>query len=1027
MDKKFEKDFRNPSTKYRSCPFWAWNTRLDVEELIRQIDAFKKMGFGGFYMHSRIGLDTEYLGDEFFDAVRACTRRAKELGMFAELYDEDLWPSGIAGGLITESSPKYRKKAILFSKNDYSENENYDLFARFSIAFDESGRAISYSPLEVDLPRGGEKWSAYIYTVPDRLPHQTPPQGDVMDREGLAKFIEVTHEKYAREIGDEFGKTVRAMFTDEPTTESVFFKKLYMPAGGDEVSCPYTRGLEDVFDEKYGFDLKICLPELFFDFGEGKNLVRYYFRRLVSELFCENYFTQIYDWCESHGLDFTGHILFEETLALQGRASGDPMLLYSKLHIPGMDLLFDEVQYNVAKQVQSVVRQLGKKGMMSELYGVTGWDFDFRGYKFQGDWQAALGVTHRVPHLSWLSMEGGTKRDYPASIGVQSPWWQEYFVIEDHFARVNTALTRGEAVVNIGVIHPIESYWIAMGDDLSTAEIRAMLDEKFSLIASLLLENQLDFDYISESLLERDTETAVESLCIGKMRYHTVIVPHLLCLRKTTVAFLEQLSKNGGRVIFTSDRPVCIDGGREDDEKLKTLYENSLRLPLDGQLIAALEVEREVKIENNTGRKMLYHLRREGDERWLFAAFSEKCAGDLSVYQKHGDEESNRNETFVKIKGEYLPTLCDTLTGELKPIHHTVSDGFTEVRAELWGSDSLLLHLAPAKGESGYDKDKVQVVGEERELVCASASPDEPNLLLLDCAEYSFDGEEYYPRKNILKIDREYRTKLGIPYRWSYDRAQPWRSRTAGDTCPENYLYLRFRIQSEIEYEGAELALEGIDRTAVRFNGDEVDMTDVGYYVDKSIRKISLPKIKKGENLLEMKIKIICSNIKGAESCYLLGNFGVRVKGSEARIVEMDNNVDFVSTKELEMPFYGGNLIYESHVTLDEDCRLTVKLPEYKGALVRVYLDGEDMGYVCFAPYTLELGVVKKGGHKLSFKLYGNRYNTFGSLHYKKEKIGELPAMWQPDPPFETHGYLLRDVGILKSPKLIIFHNEARK
>ena len=55
MVKKFEKEFRDPSSEYRSCPFWAWNTRLDKEELIRQIDAFKKMGFGGFYMHSRIG------------------------------------------------------------------------------------------------------------------------------------------------------------------------------------------------------------------------------------------------------------------------------------------------------------------------------------------------------------------------------------------------------------------------------------------------------------------------------------------------------------------------------------------------------------------------------------------------------------------------------------------------------------------------------------------------------------------------------------------------------------------------------------------------------------------------------------------------------------------------------------------------------------------------------------------------------------------------------------------------------------
>ena len=91
-----------------------------------------------------------------------------------------------------------------------------------------------------------------------------------------------------------------------------------------------------------------------------------------------------------------------------------------------------------------------------EECGVTGWDFDFRGHKFHADWQAALGVTLRVLHLSWVSMKGSAKRDYPASISYQSPWYTEFSYIEDHIARLNTVLTRGKPIVNIGVIHPIE-------------------------------------------------------------------------------------------------------------------------------------------------------------------------------------------------------------------------------------------------------------------------------------------------------------------------------------------------------------------------------------------------------------------------------------------------------------------------------------------------------------------------------------------------------------------------------------------
>ena len=95
-------------------------------------------------------------------------------------------------------------------------------------------------------------------------------------------------------------------------------------------------------------------------------------------------------------------------------------------------------QFLSAKQCQSAVHQYGREAMLAELYGVTNWDFDFRGHKFQGDWLAALGVTVRVPHLSWVSMAGEAKRDYPASISYQSPWHTEYRYIEDHFARLNT-------------------------------------------------------------------------------------------------------------------------------------------------------------------------------------------------------------------------------------------------------------------------------------------------------------------------------------------------------------------------------------------------------------------------------------------------------------------------------------------------------------------------------------------------------------------------------------------------------------
>ena len=69
-DREWEESFKNPPAKYRGAPFWAWNGVLDQEILKKQIDDFEKMGFGGFHIHSRIGLATEYLGEEFMKHVK---------------------------------------------------------------------------------------------------------------------------------------------------------------------------------------------------------------------------------------------------------------------------------------------------------------------------------------------------------------------------------------------------------------------------------------------------------------------------------------------------------------------------------------------------------------------------------------------------------------------------------------------------------------------------------------------------------------------------------------------------------------------------------------------------------------------------------------------------------------------------------------------------------------------------------------------------------------------------------------------
>jgi hypothetical protein len=93
---QLEKEFVNPSAPFRSKPFWAWNDKLEEPELRRQIRLFREMGFGGFFMHSRVGLKTPYLSKEWFDLVRSCIDEAKKTGLLEQFATQNPKHEGAA-------------------------------------------------------------------------------------------------------------------------------------------------------------------------------------------------------------------------------------------------------------------------------------------------------------------------------------------------------------------------------------------------------------------------------------------------------------------------------------------------------------------------------------------------------------------------------------------------------------------------------------------------------------------------------------------------------------------------------------------------------------------------------------------------------------------------------------------------------------------------------------------------------------------------------------------------------------------
>lgn len=996
---EFDPDlFKNPTSEYRGAPFWSWNCKLDEKMLLKQIEYLKEMGFGGFHMHSRHGMNTEYLSDEFMKMIRVCVEKAKQEGMLAWLYDEDKWPSGFAGGYVTKN-PVYRRKYLVLSEKPVpfvSKEEGIEkglpyLVTCFDIFLNADGTLKSYRQIGEDEEAAGVKRYAYVITDENEM------MVDIYSAEAIRSFIQITHERYKEVVGDEFDKTIPAIFTDEPNFDRML--PLKTSDTHADMVLSWTVDFAETYRQAYGEDLIAKIPELVWELADGRvSVARYHFHDHRCERFTTAFVDQIGAWCDKNGIALTGHMLAEETLYAQTVTLGEAMRAYRSMAIPGMDLLCNTLEPATAKQAQSSVHQYGREAMISELYGVTNWDFDFRGHKYQGDWQAALGVTIRTPHLSWMTMKGAAKRDFPASIHYQSPWYNAYSYVEDHFARLNTVLTLGKPVVRVGMLHPIESYWLHYGPVASTAAVRERQDSRFQNAIEWLLTGMVDFDFISESQLPMQCGEVSDILQVGQMAYSTVIVPGCETIRRSTFDILNRFVENGGKLIFMGDCPTLIDALPTDE--VRSLYDRSIQVDFDKEAVLnALREERTAEIITPEGlpvTSLIHTFREDGDSRWLFLAH-------LHMTQK--PDVPTSEQVRIILPNEYTVSLYDTLDGTVKPIEYETRSGKTYIDKELYSQDTLLLRLTKGQGayhEANVPKQLLQTIYFKEKV---AFEREEKNVYLMDMAAFSLDGGKQHAPEEMRRIDAFCRDFVGEELTDS--GLQPWR---LPEETIEHFVELTFTVFSKAQINQVWIA--GEEAEEIRLNGRPLTLTPTGYYVDESIHVFEAGMLCEGENIITVKAPI--GKRTTLENYYLLGDFDVAVNGCDKVIMSPSRAIHFGDITRQGMPFYGGNLVYKTEIETP-DCDVSVCVSRYRGALVQVFLDDKEAKIV-YEPYKAVFRNVAAGKHTLVCKVFGNRINTFGGLHncgYTNWFGGNI---WYTKGAEWSYEYVLKETGILSSP-----------
>ncbi len=512
--------------RYKPIPFWSWNAKLEPDELCRQIDWMKENGIGGYFMHARGGLKTEYLSEEWMQCIGACGDHGEATGMDSWIYDENGWPSGFAGGKLLDDP------------------ENCDCYLEHTSGAFDPAATVSYRVTEDRLIRvsadgGGEYFNVYV--------RRSASTADILNPEVVDKFLELTHRAYKKRFGDDFKQKFRGFFTDEPQ---------YQRWG-----TPYTTVLEDYFRQTYDVDIFDQLGLLFLK-KEGYRTFRYRYWKAMQELMLRAFAEMTYNWCEENGVEMTGHYVEEGGLGFQMACCAGIMPFYEFEHIPGIDWLGRTTNNELAaRQVTSVAAQLGRRQILTESFGCCGWDVTPTDLKRILDFQFVGGVNLLCHHLMPYAEYGQRKRDYPAHYSAVNPWVRRDFKTFNQYAtRLGYMIAESDEAVNVAVLHPIRSvYFDYQRDEGESGESVSKYNHVFLNDLRSMSQYGVNYHLVDETLLARHGFVDGAQIGCGKCRYDYLVLPHVRTMDNTTEKLLKAFVENGGKVLIFGEKPTYLE------------------------------------------------------------------------------------------------------------------------------------------------------------------------------------------------------------------------------------------------------------------------------------------------------------------------------------------------------------------------------------------------------------------------------------------------------------------------------------
>lgn len=572
----------------RPIAFWSLNHELNEEELAWQIEQMAQKGLGGFIMHPRSGLLIPYMSERWLDLIEFAVKEAEKYGMAAWLYDEDPYPSGIAGGQVIADHPEYRAQSLCVSekkiigpallemdvplekvvfaqavrleggeiveridirnqagllRTDWKRQRQYNTYypTTYSEAIPQY-RSDAYHPhyhLKWEAPAG--EWKAVVcYTKVCDDYWLFPSYTDLLNPDAVRYFMNLTYEPYKKRLGKYFGTVIPGIFVDEPK----FWANPF----------PWTGRMPAEFVKRKGYEIWDAILAMQLDTKDCLRK-RKDFWEVAQDLFIEAFPKQISKWCEENHLCLIGHCSPEEEPADQVLMTGSIMEFMKQMQIPGTDLItmmIGDVYHpivNMGPLLASSAAQQWRDGLaLCESFGVMEWQLKLSDMVRVANWLAVLGVNGVIPHTFIYSIDGYRKMDAAPSEFYQSPYYRDFDAFSDYLARIGGILTKGETMAPTALLYPIQSLMALQPAERDRA---LLLRDELTALMDTLLRHHIPFEFVND----RDlicAEVGQGYIQVGKRKYQNCIIPPLAYEMENLEGKIRGLLQNGVRMIAVS-------------------------------------------------------------------------------------------------------------------------------------------------------------------------------------------------------------------------------------------------------------------------------------------------------------------------------------------------------------------------------------------------------------------------------------------------------------------------------------------